>query len=134
MVHYCYCSLLLSYIIFVFSVRYIYRVDGFVGCFRGLIPRLAEQSVFLIGCTATKYQLQKRKVAFVAPKPRPDGTKAPGFVDYDVLDRNITLTDHFKCVGKDLLCRIAGITVSYPLQVIAIRTMAEFIGRESTYG
>ncbi|XP_066586773.1 mitochondrial carrier homolog 2-like [Prorops nasuta] len=104
-------------------VKYIKSVDGFTGCYRGLVPKLCAYTVSAIAFDKTtticksitlKYELYNEKE-----------------------DDELTESERrSKCVFKlirDLISRIVGIIISHPFDVIALRIMAQFVGRENKY-
>ncbi|CAK9797728.1 Mitochondrial carrier homolog 2 [Anthophora quadrimaculata] len=96
-------------------VRYIKNVDGYTGCYRGLIPKLCASTV-----SAVVFEKVSKSIKFV---------DEPGKeIDNADLEK--------KCIYefiRDLISRMIGIIVSHPLDVIAVRMMAQFVGRETKY-
>ncbi|CAG7704193.1 unnamed protein product [Allacma fusca] len=135
-------------------IQYIKRVDGFTGCFRGLAPRLIQQSVFMyvnqvIGKAlhvkddlddAPTENEQITLSAHLGEGDRPDSPhveivritssrRSSNDDGYDV----ITWRYYLKNLCYDWCRRMASLVISFPFQVIAIRTMAEFVGREGNF-
>lgn len=50
------------YITSSFTVKYIKSVDGFTGCYRGLIPKVCSCTVSTIACDKTLEYLQQKWV------------------------------------------------------------------------
>lgn len=86
-------------------VRHIYSVDGILGCFRGI---LFKSSAICVYSTVSNY-LDKK----YPPPPLEESL-------YKKLKRNVLV----KCI-----CTL----VSHPFQMIAVRCMAQFVGRETFY-
>ncbi|UJR08211.1 hypothetical protein I4U23_012484 [Adineta vaga] len=96
-------------------LRYIYNIDGFTGLYRGF--GCAVLSKMVCWYTTTKVDELLGPVEPVVPN---DQTKPT----WD------------KCIKKTLRevrCQSWGILVSHPFQVMAIRCMGQFIGRETNY-
>jgi len=122
------------------TVKYIKSVDGLVGCYRGLLPRL---------CYANLYYLVYNKISDLCPIAR--GEEDPEFnkgaaarhgdhssvcadVSNYVLDfLPADFQAFIKTLSWDCVSVTIGTTVSYPFHLIAIRTMAQFVGREAKY-
>ncbi|KAI5734478.1 mitochondrial carrier homolog 1-like isoform X1 [Diaphorina citri] len=86
-------------------VRHIYSVDGVLGCFRGIV------------CKSSALVVQNTLITYFDKK-----YPAPQIGDslQSKLKRNIVV----KCI-----CTLA----SHPLQMMAVRCMAQFVGRERLY-
>ncbi|XP_049822715.1 mitochondrial carrier homolog 2-like [Aethina tumida] len=95
-------------------VNYIRRIDGIVGCYRGLAPKLCGN---LLSMAVTQ------KMMDLMP---PDDEKE----DETEEDR---LGKFIKTMNCELVCRAAGVIVSQPFCVISVRIMAQFVGRETKY-
>lgn len=101
-------------------VRYIKNVDGFTGCYRGLIPKLCSYTV-----SAVAFEKTAKLVKFDK-----EPSKEICYADLDESQRRK------KCIYeliRDLISRIVGIIISHPLDVIAVRMMAQFVGGETKY-
>lgn len=104
-------------------VKYIYTIDGFYGCYRGLVPKLCANLVNVVTCemaaNCTIPLIIKEK-----------DTNA------ETWERNKTSQECKRTVLNlivDLVNRTVAILVSHPLDVITIRMMAQFVGRETKY-
>ncbi|XP_076760855.1 mitochondrial carrier homolog 2 [Xylocopa sonorina] len=101
-------------------VKYIKNVDGFTGCYRGLIPRLCANTV-----SAVVFQKTSKSIKF---KDEPSKEIYDGDLEESQTRK--------KCIYeliRDLISRVIGIIVSHPLDVITLRMMAQFVGRETKY-
>ncbi|KAF5276505.1 hypothetical protein FQA39_LY06574 [Lamprigera yunnana] len=98
-------------------VKYIKSVDGFIGCYRGLLPKVC-------GNVASAFASQKVLQHMDFDKDEID----------DELDEPTNRKEVFlRSVKKDLVTRTTAIIISHPFHVITIRIMAQFVGRETTY-
>ncbi|XP_013406004.1 mitochondrial carrier homolog 2 [Lingula anatina] len=95
-------------------VGHIRRTDGFTGLFRGLSPRLIST------LTSNYVGASIRKV--LKSKWTLDANEPEGSVKKYLLETT-----------QDMIARYAGIIISHPFQVIMVRSMAEFVGREDIY-
>ena len=106
-------------------VNYIRSVDGLTGLYRGLVPSLLRR----VTMTTVAMKLRNR-----VPKPIPEegeiheistpaGAKSlpKGFRYY------------FKVFWWDYICQAGGLIAAHPFRVIAVRSMAQFVGREAVY-
>jgi len=98
-------------------IRHIKQVDGIGGCYRGLAPNIMSKVVGGLVCQR------------VGEEIKVENEEAPeeSLTEDQILTRLIRLT------YKESVSRAVGIIVSHPLHVIALRTMAEFVGREGVY-
>lgn len=106
-------------------VRYIKTVDGFTGCYRGLVPRLCAYSISAVAIESTG-----ESILFTKYYPEIQSDKD---VDVDDLPDEQRRAIYIRELVKDITCRVAGIIISHPLDVITIRTMAQFVGGETKY-
>lgn len=101
-------------------VRYIKNVDGFTGCYRGLVPKLCAYTV-----SAIAFEKTSKCIKF---KDEPSK---------EIYDGDLEESQRYKkCIYefiRDLISRMIGIIVSHPLDVIALRMMAQFVGGETKY-
>ncbi|XP_065668880.1 mitochondrial carrier homolog 2 isoform X2 [Hydra vulgaris] len=93
---------------------HIKAVDGWFGLYRGLGARIAHNIVNSsvknsISNTLTEQEKDKSKVS------------------------EKSLQTFLKEVGNEAVAKSAGLFVSYPLQLISIRMMVQFVGRETEY-
>lgn len=103
-------------------VKYIKSVDGFTGCYRGIVPKVCGNIVGVVTSSkiARKYdKLEKHSEELDDP---------------DNLLDSMNSREKFICnVKRDIVCRVSSIVVSHPFHVITVRIMAQFVGSESTY-
>ncbi|XP_050072810.1 mitochondrial carrier homolog 2 [Anopheles maculipalpis] len=113
---------------------YIKSVDGFIGCFRGLGPRL-------VGNMLSSYYSEKLALVVLA-NPVTTRFDDPMYwvneLDNDALNEYMEMKDgEVKRVPGGLLrkvvAHVCGVVISHPFHVISIRMMAQFIGRERIY-
>ncbi|XP_035732410.1 mitochondrial carrier homolog 2-like [Vespa mandarinia] len=101
-------------------VRYIKNVDGFSGCYRGLVPKLCAYTI-----SAVAFEKTSECISF------------SGEPDQNIDDEELLEPERrTKCIHeliRDLLSRMVGIIVSHPLDVIMLRMMAQFVGGEMKY-
>jgi len=100
---------------------HIKKVDGFFGLYRGLGARLVGG----IASSAVSQYVNNRLKDVLSPEVKDEDT-----VDGSVLD---DLTQLCKKTSLELLSRCSGIIVSQPFIVIMVRSMAQFVGRETKY-
>ncbi|XP_076622584.1 mitochondrial carrier homolog 2 [Colletes latitarsis] len=103
-------------------VKHIKKVDGLVGCYRGFVPKLCA-------CTVGAITLDKTcsKLTCIYKK-RQDKRRSE-----DDAEDDESSTNHIFEFLIDLISRTTAIIVSYPLEVIALRMLAQFVGRETKY-
>uniref|UniRef100_A0A6A7FTE0 Carrier homolog 2-like n=1 Tax=Hirondellea gigas TaxID=1518452 RepID=A0A6A7FTE0_9CRUS len=98
-------------------IRHIKARDGFVGCYNGLVPKLSSNIVS---------GLVFQRVVEIIPIKDDDR-------DPDDLSKNEKCIRFVKRTGRETAARCAAILVSQPLHVIAVRTMAQFVGQDGAY-
>jgi len=96
-------------------VKYISEVDGWLGIYRGLGPRIAHN---IINTTVTNVISQKLKEE-----------NEEGLNSTDVKSVQAFLKE----TGNLALARTVGSMFSYPFHVISVRMMVQFIGKETYY-
>jgi len=100
--------------------KHIVTQDGVFGLFRGLTPRLGSSLTFNLASRYFDEQLAKH--AKICPEEASvEGSWEDG------------LKKTAKKIAHKSLAESAAIIVSYPLNVLAIRSMAQFISREDAY-
>uniref|UniRef100_A0A6P7H1S6 Mitochondrial carrier homolog 2-like isoform X1 n=1 Tax=Diabrotica virgifera virgifera TaxID=50390 RepID=A0A6P7H1S6_DIAVI len=99
-------------------VKYIKSVDGFVGCYNGLAPKVCGN---IMSAIATQKLLD-----YLEP---PSEEEEFGEEPTEDEKRKIFV----KGVKNEIIIHTAAIVVSQPFHVITVRMMAQFIGRESKY-
>ncbi|XP_048765792.2 mitochondrial carrier homolog 2-like [Ostrea edulis] len=103
----------------VFSyIRHIKRQDGFFGIYRGLVPRILEG---IVGSYVTQ------NVTGYLKKKYPINKDEQG-------PEVMIFFKHFGMqASQEIAAKSLAIVVSQPLQVIALRMMAQFVGQETLY-
>ncbi|XP_055322263.1 mitochondrial carrier homolog 2 [Sitodiplosis mosellana] len=102
-------------------VKHIKKVDGLAGCYRGLTPKLVGSVIGVIG--------SKR----VAEKFGLDDNDDNESKDDSELTEEESYERFLKSLKRDLILHASGIIITHPFQVISIRMMAQFVGRETIY-
>jgi carrier protein len=119
-------------------VQYIKSVDGFFGCYRGLLPRL---------CQAIVSKSVHRRVALQNPflEDGGDGQRRDSGQESlrlsktrsGALIRGSQVAEDFETMarhtGWEILSVTASTLASQPFFVISVRSMAQFVGRETKY-
>ncbi|XP_046389493.1 mitochondrial carrier homolog 2-like [Ischnura elegans] len=124
-------------------VSYIKGIDGFTGCYRGLTPKLCACLV-----SSLTYQRIRESWEFDWEK-RGRGGGAGDLVDDEGIDEGAVVDDWENggeplseeeerrrfalCLSRDVVGRTVAVVVSHPFQVVAVRTMAQFVGGETLY-
>ncbi|XP_022112067.1 mitochondrial carrier homolog 2-like [Acanthaster planci] len=111
--------------VFAYS-RHIYKVDGFLGLYRGFVPRLCGTVSGSVIATKVAQKLDEffpvtDEEDKEAIKTKPKGTAI-------VSNRTFVLE-----TCKMTVSHGCAMIVTHPFHVIAIRSMVQFIGRESKY-
>ncbi|XP_022292214.2 mitochondrial carrier homolog 2-like [Crassostrea virginica] len=106
----------------VFSyIKYIKRQNGFMGLYRGLLPRICEG---MVGSFVTQNVSEYLRKAY----PVKENSEDTG--DAEVV---IFLKGFLTQSSKEIVAKFLATIVSHPIHVIALRNMAEFVGNESFY-
>ncbi|KAF2893379.1 hypothetical protein ILUMI_12773 [Ignelater luminosus] len=100
-------------------VKHIKSVDGFTGCYRGLVPKVCGN---LASAVASQKMIEHMEF-----------DKEETIEELDELEEEKKKELFIKSVKKDLVSRVTAIIVSHPFHVITIRMMAQFVGREAKY-
>ncbi|CAE1235975.1 MTCH [Acanthosepion pharaonis] len=114
-------------------VAYIYRVDGFLGLYRGLFSKV------LAGATGSIIQnkmLTYLKVDDDREKLSEDSDEDNGSeTEYQDDDMNIiaAMKTLSKLISKQLAARSVAVIATHPFHVIMARNMAQFVGGEKEY-
>ncbi|CAD6240223.1 GSCOCG00002564001-RA-CDS [Cotesia congregata] len=105
-------------------VRYIKACDGFTGCYRGLVPKICAYTIngVVMDKISDSYLFTE-----VFPQVQDDDEHIEELPDEK---RKAAYIREFL---KDSICKVAGIVACHPLDVIAIRMMAQFVGGEDKY-
>ncbi|KAG7211280.1 hypothetical protein KM043_010585 [Ampulex compressa] len=101
-------------------VKYIKSVDGLSGCYRGFVPRLCA------------YTLSTIAFKEISKHIRIEDERNESVYDEDVPIERRRKRHIQECI-RDLITKMVGIIVSHPFDVIMIRMMAQFVGRETKY-
>ncbi|XP_078041789.1 mitochondrial carrier homolog 2 isoform X2 [Augochlora pura] len=102
-------------------VAYIKSVDGFFGCYRGVISKTCASTVSKIAFNKTSKYIRN----LIAER---DQSNEPCPNKEDEPSENFLL----KLLG-DIVSRMVATIISQPLIVITARTVAQFVGRETKY-
>jgi len=113
-------------------IRYIKSVDGFWGCYRGLVPFL---------CQNTVASFVQNQVATRCPYTIVEGNESGNREKTVVINSDWSrshletgkLENVLKKTGWQLVCTGAGTIASHPFYVIMVRTVGQFVGRETKY-
>ncbi|XP_055690993.1 mitochondrial carrier homolog 2 [Lutzomyia longipalpis] len=118
-------------------VKYIRGVDGYSGCFRGLAPRLVGTVVSTLGSEriAKHFGCVEEKESSdyddeVASDS--DGYQIGRIEDSGVIEERERRVFQRK-LKRDIIIHTSTILIAQPFQVISIRMMAQFVGRETIY-
>ncbi|XP_032805249.1 mitochondrial carrier homolog 2 isoform X1 [Petromyzon marinus] len=99
--------------------RHITKVDGKLGLFRGLAPRLCTT---MLASSTHSFVLQK--YAEDEAEVTEDGNSEP---------KEKSLEEVVKQTSREMVARCTATIVSHPFHVISMRCMVQFIGREVKY-
>jgi len=120
-------------------LKYIKSVDGFLGCYRGLAPRLCQGIV----SGAVFRQISARNPFSLKCEPHSDRYNRGGSqVRLDstrsgALVRGSQVADDFiglmTNTGWEIISVAVATIASQPFYVICVRSMAQFVGRETKY-
>lgn len=99
-------------------VGHIKSVDGFIGCYRGLTPKL-------VGSVLSSHFSEK--VADKLGMATVDDSEKEDMTDEEYFERYQTK------LKRDIVVHTAGAIITSPFHVISVRMMAQFIGRETKY-
>jgi len=98
-------------------IGHIKKVDGLSGCYRGLCPNILAKVVGGVAC---------QRVADAIPIEN-ESAAQESLTEEEQIRRFLLTT------LRESVSRAAGILASHPLHIIALRTMAEFVGRDGLY-
>lgn len=102
-------------------MKHIKKVDGFSGCYRGLTPKLIGSVVGVIG---SQKVLDRFGLDVIAENDDKDECELS---DAESQER------FCNALKRDLVVHASGIIIAHPFQVISIRMMAQFVGKETIY-
>ncbi|KAL8578918.1 hypothetical protein ACOMHN_001880 [Nucella lapillus] len=105
-------------------ISHIKKVDGFTGLYRGLFPRVLSGTLgnFLQSSVAEKLK------AAIADMPLEEGNEGEEDNELAVFLRGFCID-----TAQETVSRCCGIIASHPFQVITVRCMLQFVGRETAY-
>lgn len=101
-------------------IKFIKSVDGFKGCYKGL-------SAKLLGVIASS--TLSTKAIEVLGIDWPEIQDSPNIIT----DDEPVAQDYIRLARRDIVLHTASLIISYPFQVISVRMMASFVGREEHY-
>lgn len=96
-------------------------MDGFTGCYRGLTPKLVGSVAGVIGS-----QKLLEKLGFDAEEDAEEK-------DESDLSEEESYDRFCKSLKKELVLHASAIVIASPFQVISVRMMAQFVGKEEIY-
>lgn len=102
-------------------VKHIKNVDGLSGCYRGLTPKLVGS---LVGVIVSQKVLDG--LGFEVNVETEDKDECE-LTDDESQERFCT------ALKRDLVLHASGIIIAHPFQIISIRMMAQFVGKETIY-
>ncbi|KAH9525319.1 Mitochondrial carrier 2 [Bulinus truncatus] len=103
------------------------KVDGFFGLYRGVVPRVLAGTIGNI----VQYNIQDRFKQYDEKNKKKDEL---GNIIKEAEDEFLPWLKQFaKETSQDTLGRCCGVIVSHPFHVIMVRSMAQFVGRETQY-
>lgn len=103
-------------------VSHIKRIDGFAGCYRGFVPKICASALCAIAVDKT--------LKFIDDCDK----KKPKENEEEISEEEEESWDKFLFKMVKELCSImVGVIVSHPLEVVSLRMMAQFVGRETKY-
>ncbi|EZA60416.1 Mitochondrial carrier-like protein [Ooceraea biroi] len=102
-------------------IKYIKRIDGFTGCYRGLVPKLCSYTVSTIAYDKTLEYIQSNTNA------------VQNNDNEDEEDESVRRKKCMYEIIRDVISRAVAIVMSHPLEVVSLRMMAQFVGRETKY-
>ncbi|XP_038049244.1 mitochondrial carrier homolog 2-like [Patiria miniata] len=106
--------------------RHIYKVDGFLGLYRGFVPRLC--STITGSAVATKVAEKLDELFPVTDQKDLEAQKGKAKGTAQVSNATFVLE-----TCKMTVSHSCAVIVTHPFHVIAVRSMVQFIGRESKY-
>ncbi|XP_028048470.1 mitochondrial carrier homolog 2 isoform X2 [Monomorium pharaonis] len=100
-------------------IKHIKSVDGFTGCYRGLVPKMCSYTISTIVYDKALEYLQSNSVNQNE--------------DEDDEDESVKRKRCMNEIIRDVISKTIAITVTHPLEVISLRMMAQFVGGETRY-
>ncbi|GLV33770.1 Mitochondrial carrier homolog 1 [Carabus blaptoides fortunei] len=110
-------------------VKYIKSVDGVVGCYRGIVPKLCGNVVSVLACHKVLETLELTTDV----NEDESGEDTEHTDGQEMSDEEREKEKFIKGLKRDIISRFTAIIVSHPFHVITIRMMAQFVGREMKY-
>ncbi|XP_055701327.1 mitochondrial carrier homolog 2 [Phlebotomus papatasi] len=114
-------------------VKYIRSVDGYSGCFVGLMPRLLGTIVSSVGSERIARHFGLGEVK----ENSEDEEVARYDSDHNDEDDGLSADRERRAfqrkLKRDIVIHTSTILIAQPFQVISIRMMAQFVGRETVY-
>ncbi|CAL1532671.1 unnamed protein product [Lymnaea stagnalis] len=107
-------------------IGHIKKVDGFTGLYRGVFPRVLAGTIGNL----VQYNIQDLLKSNEKQKKNDESEASSRLQEEDFVP---WLKQFAKETSEDTLCRCCGVIVSHPFHVIMIRSMVQFIGRETQY-
>ncbi|KAG8226498.1 hypothetical protein J437_LFUL007380 [Ladona fulva] len=126
-------------------VGYIKNIDGFSGCYRGLSLKLCDclSSSLTFQYIREGWQFSWEKKTNRYTRTYGDihinGDEGVGDEDEEESEEEELLSEKeererfLACLSRDVVGRTVAVVVSHPLHVMAVRTMAQFVGGETIY-
>ncbi|XP_063970794.1 streptococcal hemagglutinin-like isoform X2 [Lytechinus pictus] len=107
-------------------VRHIYRVDGFTGLYRGFFPALCQN--FIAG-GVVRSVTEKLDELF----PVEDESEKKALAKKRPELASVSFHTFMLQMSKDSVAHFCAVVVTQPFNVVMVRSMAQFIGRETKY-
>lgn len=123
-------------------VSYIKGIDGFTGCYRGLAPKLCSclASSLTYQCIRERWQFNWERKRNRDSKVFGDTSGDEGVGDEDeeseeeeVISEQEERQRFVATLSRDFVGRTVAVVISHPFHVMAVRTMAQFVGGETLY-
>lgn len=121
-------------------MKHIYQVDGFSGLYRGVVPKVIHQVIFgytydaVMGYFRNKHVMSiinKKKEEAVAIGSGASSEQAGGGeVSETSESESIGFFSHFSDVLQELGSKVIAMVATYPMHVVIVRLVAQFVGRE----
>ncbi|XP_034947267.1 mitochondrial carrier homolog 2-like [Chelonus insularis] len=105
-------------------VKHIKTVDGFTGCYRGFVPKLCSYTL-----SAVAMEKVSESVLFTEIYPQVHSDNE----DIEELPDEKRKAAYQRELIKEIVTKIVGIVACHPLDVVTLRMMAQFVGRETKY-
>lgn len=109
-------------------IKYIKQEDGFIGCYRGLVPKLCGN---IASAIASQKVLERFDGRGNDEQNENAVTNEGDRAVYD--DVNSDQDKFILSTKRDIVQRFTAIIVSHPFHVVTVRMMAQFVGRETKY-